>query len=494
MAGVAEAFQTCEQNPIPWAIGTTNPSDYTNFMLGKDTQEYVEDVDDEGNGGDRYLGTINVACECHNVNGEGSMKSKYSNIKYVRPEDNGALDQGNVLPSLCSNFDTDKYNYGTCDAGACILHPWSGWLKSGLDSGFRGAHIFWLRDWSSLFASNEDTSDCCVAPESCTYSEGDSIGDCAVGRGSLPRTLNCPPSHHAGSPLCLPVLQDHCTFSTWNQTATTNCDKYLADFSGAPVTSQQAVLMTGMNNYMNYLDGNKPSSSDPFVSKAATYCAQWPGLCDTSLKTICADVTSDDLLSDPELSRLCGCFMADKEYYLPGIIPIECNGACSINLHPDVNGVPRGQINEDTGMGEAIECDQVSCVMDQITLSMINSYAGSVNFSELCGSAHDGSATCILDGITIDALNASVEGGIDLTQSCNGCASTTTGLIGCDGGDYSAPTSINTNTNTNNSESSIQQAEAEVAQIFELNKPFIIGAIIVIVLLLLAVAFFFAVE
>jgi len=328
-------------------------------------------------------------------------------------------------------------------------------------------HSWWARDWNSM--TNDQIFDCCVAPQSDT------------------RTYDCPPTYWGGSPFCLPVMLKNCTPTTWD--ITDNCDKYMAYFSGADTSAQEQVLTSALSGWVSGLNGGKPSSADPFVKTATKYCSQFPGLCDTYLQDACKNVTKDDLLNNPDLSKLCGCFMQDKEYMLPGIIPVECNGACAINNHPDINGVTRGQLNKISGIREPLVCDQSTCVIDDVSISMIDTQVdGKVQFNQLCGNCPDGDCTCVLNNISIYAANSVLGGDIDFSQSCSSCsqgAGKVQNPIGCNGGlpPSPVPPSISTSTTVENVVENLSRA-------YSSNKSFWIWGIVAVLMVIIGLIAF----
>lgn len=511
-------FSCCENqlSAIPYAINQTNPMDFSNFAYGDKSETHVERVDCEASGGDAYLGVIMKECECKRGPANDGMGSRYTDVDYVKPEDNGALDSGidgGLLAGACCGTkgwgsdckcgSSPISGYGTCQEPCAPGDEWPGYsISDVLDK-----HIWWYRDWAKMTGDENAAVDCCVMPTNQTFSccEGDDSEECyssgSTCDSNLPRTLECPPTHWAGSPICYPIMESHCTYDNWNEASITRCDKYMADFSGAPQNAKQGILISALNDWINnHLDGGEtpPQESEPFVEKAANYCAQWPGLCDLYLTQACQKLTSEDLVDNPQLSRLCACFLPDDQYMLPGIIPVECNGMCGINSHPDVNGVLRGELNEDTGVRNAKLCNQTTCVIDDVTISMIDStISGSVDFSQVCGNCPGGSCTCVMNNVTVDAVNALVTGGIDLEQNCKGCSEFVDGKggqpIGCDGG---PPPSLAqpSQPSSEGSDTIFKKIEDDVEYQWSANKPFYIGFLVFLFFLFAGIVIFLIVR
>lgn len=490
-------FSCCQSSPIPWAVNTQNPYDISNWFYGHESHDEVEDIGSRGimDGppyGDRYLGAIMERCESSSKDVKSTLNPDLNYKVFIEDDGagNGYSGQFACINTHYSDCPPSENKYGPC----ADIPPKD--------------HYWYVRDWPSQ--SQDDIAECCVKPQGdpsagdVCKDENGIVVDCNDYSGhkgvdvvsTSRRTLNCSPLHWSGSPLCLPVMLGKCTYDNWppddSSSSSTVCDKYMADFSGAPISAKEEILTSALDGWVSEKlnnGDNKPESSDPFVKTAVKYCANYPGLCDIYLQKACKNVTKDDLLNDPNLSKLCGCFLPDDQYMLPGIIPVECNGACAINSHPEINGVTRGQFNSSTGVRNPLLCNQTTCAIDDVAISMINSQvSGSVDFSQLCGNCPNGSCTCVFNDITIDSANSVVSGDIDFLQTCKGCSQSTGGgtntdVIGCGGGPPPQPEPIPSSP----SESETQNIETEIENSIKNNLPFWIAA--GILLLILVVGF-----
>ena len=475
-----DAFQCTYSSPIQWAINQQNPSDPTNWIYAEKNTKYIEDLDPVHTNpdppyGDRYLGAIIKGC----ASGPTKPSSKYSGVGYKVV----VKDPGTLCPTL-QDKDRDVCVNGYMGGPSNCSPPSNGYGLCGVDSGY---HYWYVRDWSPVFGDTTTAAGCCVTPVDQTYSITGSDGNTI----QAPRTLHCPPTLWAGSPLAINYMTQHCTYDDWKSPSQTYCDLFMDQNSGATTSDQQTLLVSGLESYIDTSGKTKPSENDPFTKKMADYCAQYPGLCDVYLQNVCSNVTADELRKKPQLARLCACFMPNDQYLLPGIIPIECNSMCALNQHPEINGVVRGQINQQTGIGEPIVCNQSTCVMNDVTADLINtSITGSVDFTQLCGNCPSGSCTCVFNDIALSAMNASVKGNIDFVQTCKGC-STNAGVVNCDGS--SVPSYIPTSevVNIQNEASQIQQ---QIANIYQKNKFYwyiLLGFIILVGIGLVLFAFYY---
>lgn len=142
-------------------------------------------------------------------------------------------------------------------------------------------------------------------------------------------------------------------------------------------------------------------------------CNTAPGICRDMLMNYCSQYSSQDLVSNPNLVRWCGCYLPDSEYtkYVNQYqINKECSPLCfrSGNI-PLVN--PTGTT--------PITCNTSTCLIDSISINLLNTTVeGGINFSQLCGSCGEGTCTCIMENNTITGVNSSIGGSIDISQSC----------------------------------------------------------------------------
>ncbi len=392
-------YSACYTSPISWALGNTNPYDITNWAyIHKTDETLVENLEIEtGNpsGGDIYLGVIAKVCD----GSPSHPQSKYDNIPYTL-----------VMLDADENTCVSGYGYGQ-----------SCWKP--------GEYSHWyMRNWEDTMnywdGENGGTGDdgevfCC------TYS--------CNGSSDVPsRTVKCPQTYWPGSPMCTKVMNDFCSPDTWTSQdeSTGYCDTYMNSDDVCSINKNQ-VFTNAVSQWVQGLGGDSPDEDDPFLPKVIEYASQTPGVYDNFLSQVCSTLKMSDLENNPNLSKLCGCFLPDEEYLLPGIIPVECQIACSINQQ--VGGINRGEWNAITQEYDTLTCNQSTCVMDNTTVNLINSNYGNsgIQLDQLCAgcsSSSDGgggsSCTCLINGTTINSINSTIKGGITLDQMCSGGCST----------------------------------------------------------------------
>ena len=66
-------------------------------------------------------------------------------------------------------------------------------------------------------------------------------------------------------------------------------------------------------------------------------------------------------------------------------------------------------------------CSQSLCILDNITVDIINSQTGDINFNTLCGNCKGGNCRCVFSNINIFQSGSSV-GNINFEQNCGSCS------------------------------------------------------------------------
>lgn len=205
-----------------------------------------------------------------------------------------------------------------------------------------------------------------------------------------------------------------------NTTKVLPCDQRLvASAVNTMYTGSASATNKQFPAYLKQSDG----SCHPFVNKAVNLCRLYPGLCDDMLTTACKGYKAADLSPDnwkgrqgdfdgTALLRTCGCFLPDTEY--PAGVSKQCAAICSIP----------GQIPTSE------QCTDNKCLIDDLTINIVNSTAGSVNITQTCGQC-DSKNPCECyfgDDVTINQINSDdVKKVINL--NCSTCYTYTNGDI-----------------------------------------------------------------
>lgn len=155
---------------------------------------------------------------------------------------------------------------------------------------------------------------------------------------------------------------------------------------------------------------------DPAIEDVVSVCQNYPGACDAVLGQVCTGYTREDLANNPNLAKLCGCFMSDAEYdKYTGTFGIQkiCDPACVLESAVK----PRDPSNQ----FQTLHCAQTVCVIDDVTISILGkSSTGDINFSQACSSCGTGAGcTCNISDISITTVDSTL-GNIDFSQQCGG--------------------------------------------------------------------------
>lgn len=317
-------------------------------------------------------------------------------------------------------------SYGSCGAGS--THQW------------------WVRDWITEMAK--------PGPTGQAY---ETMGDycCFLPPGNLPdgspRSALCPPNLWYGSSQCQGPAENQCSndpSSSWDA----GCDNYVQqNIQTAQGTHEfgQSLFVSTVADWASQFTPNPslrsrnsskkkfqrirgstptiPNPNDPFIQTIFKWSSSFPGMLTPSLTTACANVTRTQIGADTtgNLAKLCSCYLPPEQYYLPGVIPKECDSLCS--LAGSTGGIPIYEWGSD-GVPKIKSCEQTTCVIDGVTLNYANTVSGNMQWSQVCGSCPSGGCTCIVDGINVNSINSNIPG-VNINQECGSFAAANGGIV-----------------------------------------------------------------
>ena len=157
-------------------------------------------------------------------------------------------------------------------------------------------------------------------------------------------------------------------------------------------------------------------SSGQFQSILYGVCKAFPAACSTGLYETCLYYNRSSALGNTEIANFCGCHMPSQVYAqytdLYGIQK-ECDPLCA-----RTNTIPTTQVN-----GIPVICTSSQCIIDNVTISLVDSTSGSFNFSQACGGCTAGSqCNCIISDVSIEVIESEL-GNVSLEQYCTGTTS-----------------------------------------------------------------------
>lgn len=377
-----------------------DPRNFQNWAYVKKTPKSPDDaiMCDTGQG-DPYLGMISNECECTS---DPPDYPEYNGIKYLKVnKDCQPLGLGtdastciglpDYAPCDFPKCEVNGKNYGTC--GVC------GFLNN-------KAHFWWQRDWESELDTDDKIMDCCLTSTT-----------------NKDRTKKCPNDIWYENPKCFNLSKKYCKPNSWND----KCDNFMdLNYKNADgnINYSNSLFVFQMENYISQLKNNKPNPKSSFIDTILKWCdnQNLKGICSNYANDVCKNVTKDDIENDKtgKLGKLCACHLSSKEYLLPGIIPPECDSLCQISATD--GGIPIYYYDENGNIQQQ-KCLQNTCVMDNVTISYIDSQnQGSTNFNQFCGCPDSSSCTCVMNNIDINSINSKIEGGTTLSQKCGACS------------------------------------------------------------------------
>lgn len=173
---------------------------------------------------------------------------------------------------------------------------------------------------------------------------------------------------------------------------------------------------------------NPIQNTNPSAIQERIYgiCLNNPIACERYLSTkLCSTITRQDITTYNPTQKFCGCYLPNNQYETfinqQAGISKACDSVCNTALNvPIVDS-----------LGQIERCKSNTCIIDDVTLSFIDSNVGSITFDQLCGGCSNGSTcNCFLKDINIEFLNSRA-GNIDFEQRClnNQCFQTINGVI-----------------------------------------------------------------
>lgn len=147
------------------------------------------------------------------------------------------------------------------------------------------------------------------------------------------------------------------------------------------------------------------AAPDPVYTVMAQACDDLGGACTAPLTTFCASHKAEDLVKDPLLLRLCGCYLPAAEYTgtpSPGCDPL-CAWAGAVT-NPAVPACPAG-----------------TCYLDDTTASLLKDAPSEVEVSEMCRACASGPCSCHMAEADVDAVMMAAVGKVDFAAACDAC-------------------------------------------------------------------------
>ncbi len=323
------------------------------------------------------------------------------------------------------NLDPTKWGPAPCIQATCYNTLSAACIVSEATCSFAnlGGGLYCQSNWDDpLYATN--MVNCCAGLLS-------SSADCIP--EACPANVSTGDNTKPGT--CQDTMLAFCTPTNWIANANA-CDNYvklspqavsMGSSSYGNINPAQQIIQNAVQQY--YLDPNNPHtpmSTDGFAAKAVELCRQYPGTCDSILQTVCAPYTKEDLdptqfpitLPDGTTTynytplQTCGCFLNTDQYYLENGNTVPCNTVC---------GAP-GTIPLGTASGTGETCGGTACILDGITINLLNSSVGDIKLSQMCNNCTSctGPCRCYIRDVTVNSVNSTYAGS-EIFSSCGSC-------------------------------------------------------------------------
>lgn len=346
-----------------------------------------------------------------------SLTSGVCNTGYTQVKGQGCLGSSqtstfNAISSPACSSSASKCDFGTY--GATNYFCQSNW-----DSPVYQANMV------NCCSGLESSSDVC-APETCAASDP-----------STPPSTGPNLTQASG---CHATMLGFCTPGNWTNNAVPGsggitiqgqvaCDTYVNTVNkdvkvDGNYNSAQSIIRNAIQSFYAPGSGNTPQTDHPFVQKSIALARQYPGLVDDILTNVCSQYKRSDLVVGPKtpndpngtnLIQTCGCFLPASEYYTDAETNVACDTLCA---YPGT--IPKGD-----GAGGQLQCGGSTCVINGVTIDLLNSNGGSVNFSQVCGScnASGGPCRCLFGDNSISVLGNSSLAAVQVSEQCGECFS-----------------------------------------------------------------------
>lgn len=265
-------------------------------------------------------------------------------------------------------------------------------------------------------------------------------------------------------------------------------EKPLIPLNSSGFTWSQELMNVVFAKYTTngYRIGSLPGSPtyNSFQEFLYTICCDYPGLCQNGLNNVCSDISMNRLSLNPEASAWCGCHLPLIEYsdYANRFnIPPECSPICN----------RAGVLPIAKGDAEPIECTQTICLIDDITINVVNSQiGGDIDITQICGNCSpEAPCSCFINNDSISINNSFISGNVSIQQSCGSfqCTQNNPGIPG--------PNLIEINCNDQPSYNKYkEEAQKQKEEIIRNKNVWILAIILIFVLILFLVIAFFNIS
>jgi hypothetical protein len=207
-------------------------------------------------------------------------------------------------------------------------------------------------------------------------------------------------------------------------------------------------------------------------------CSTTPGLCQNYMKNHCASYTPQTILAHPSSLKWCGCYMS-PDIYSTYVDLYQINQECT----PICNQAGNLPLVQPDGI-TAKRCTQSTCVIDNISLDIIDSEIGTLDFEQVCSSCGQkgGSCQCILSDLTFITGGSRINS-LELKQKCGGTLCYKN--VETDTGTTVYPVPCDTDSTYDPQE--IERENARKAASSQTTQYVVIGVIFVIIIIVLIV-------
>jgi len=277
-------------------------------------------------------------------------------------------------------------------------------------------------------------------------------------------TYTCPPIGDLST--CIAPVTDVCVMNSYTGTQDQwmgpgkPCYDFVAQASDDSIASPiLGAAFTIYKDHSKSIDQPNNVHTQKYLGSLLDLCKMYPGACEKHLNDLCqvkydgSPLTRQDIVkaydtafgnkNNQNLIAACACHLPEDQYteYVKEGIDINSTNACD-----PLCKLP-GAIPRTTCVGSSCspaQCHQNVCIIDDVTIDVINSNVGDISFNLACGGCSEpGGCLCIFDNIDVLSQSSNISG-INFNTNCGSCAVSDpiTGMtkqVACPGAPSQAP-------------------------------------------------------
>lgn len=137
------------------------------------------------------------------------------------------------------------------------------------------------------------------------------------------------------------------------------------------------------NFFSNHPFDENTFSSSVLQNELMSACVDVPGICELSEAPMCKSCSRQRIGESANLIEYCGCYATPDPQFNSSASP-QCDYLCTMAASSKLRDVINGNI---------LQCDQTTCIINNVSINSVNSSTGNISFEQVCNQCL-GSNTC----------------------------------------------------------------------------------------------------